>query len=204
MRETIVPQQEEGSSLDVDYSFKAKSKAEACRVFRRSVARLLNVNDWDKICGPPSAKFDIIDEQGLATGAGARVGDYFRISIPAPGPREGDGFDWVRVETIDACTEQCTDEEHVSMRVRPTSSPENNKEGVAHFFGPEATSTFRVKRKGRVVTASVHGRNETANADTESVTDKVRNAVVSLGARAGLSAVQWKSLVRGIIEGEKV
>jgi hypothetical protein len=201
MKETVIPPQREGSSLDTDYQITCESVHEALGQFRISSVRLLDVNNWHLLCGPLSSRFEIVSMTGVLVERHAIEGDYFRISIPAPGPVGGDGFDWVRIEQIEEKGDASTAEQRISMRVRPASNPAGDQSDVAHFFGPEATSTFRVTRTGSIVSASVHGRNETANADTSKATDKIRNALVSLGARAGVSSIQWNSLVKGIIEG---
>jgi hypothetical protein len=201
MRETMIPPQQQGGQLDTDYSVRCSSDKEAMERFRVSASRLLNVNEWDVLCGPLSARFEVTSPAGTPVNQRALEGNYFRISIPAPGPAEGDGFDWVRIEKIEHSVDPMQDEARMSMRVRPASNPAREGADVAHFFGPEATSTFRVTRKGETVTASVHGRNETPNDDTSSLTDKVRNALVAMGARLGVSSLQWNNLVKGIIEG---
>jgi hypothetical protein len=201
MKETVIPPQQEGSSLDTGYHVDCSTQARALRQFRISSARLLNVNVWQALCGPLSSRFEVVSGSGAVVKRSAKEGDYFRIAIPAPGPQGGDGFDWVRIEEIERRSDPGSDEDRLSMRVRPAPNPQGEGSDVAHFFGPDATSTFRVTRKGTKVTASVHGRNETANSDTSIATDNVRNTLVSLGARAGVSAVQWNSLVKGLIEG---
>jgi hypothetical protein len=201
MRETVIPPQEQGGQLDTDYSVTCSSNEEAMERFRISAGRLLNVNEWDVLCGPVSARFEVTSPAGTPVNQRAHEGNFFRISIPAPGPVEGDGYDWVRIEEIEHRVDPALDEARMSMRVRPASNPSRDGSDVAHFFGPDATSTFRVMRKGMQVTASVHGRNETANDETSTLVDKVRNTVVALGARLGVSSIQWNSLVKGIIEG---
>ena len=71
---------------------------------------------------------------------------------------------------------------------------------MAHFYTDEATSNFIVKREGTKVTAGVYGRNEKPNVKTETIIDKVRNAVVGTGAVTAFSKIQWKALVNGLLE----
>ena len=52
------------------------------------------------------------------------------------------------------------------------------------------------------MTFSYHGRNEVPNTSAVKVLDKLRNAVVALGAQAGLSEVFWKKLARGMLQKE--
>ena len=87
------------------------------------------------------------------------------------------------------------------MRVRPAPNPHKNAgdKEAAHFFKDEATSNFLIERKGTMVSAAVYGRNEKLNLTTEKLSDKVRNAVVGTTAVMGLSIIQWKKLVKGLI-----
>lgn len=201
MRESIVPPQEQGSSVDIVHSATSPTREEALGLYRQSCQRLLDVNNWDTLCGTPTAKFEVTDKSGKPVGIPPREGFYFRIAIPAPGPFVGEGYDWVNIETIEEHIDNTSDEQQFSIRVRPAPNPTNKDEGPAHFFSPAATSTFRISRRGLEVAASVHGRNETANTETESVVDNLRNTIVSTGARAGFSTVQWNKLVKGLIEG---
>ena len=43
----------------------------------------------------------LINQQGNETNRLAKVGDYFQINIPGPGPAAGAGYDWVEVEAIE-------------------------------------------------------------------------------------------------------
>lgn len=84
--------------------------------------------------------------------------------------------------------------------MHPADSPLNNKKAVAHFFEPETSSTFVVKRNRSTIQAEVHGRNEMPNTHTDSVWDRIRNLFVAVGAMLGVSKLQWKSLVEGLIK----
>jgi len=84
--------------------------------------------------------------------------------------------------------------------VRPATNPKNERKDIAHFFSEASTSSFIVKRDGNKITAAVYGRNEKPNTNTEKVTDKIRNAAIAAGAISGLSKLQWKSLVNGLVK----
>ena len=78
------------------------------------------------------------------------------------------------------------------------------KTDVAHFYSDEATSNFIVRRDGTKVTAGVYGRNEKPNVKkSDTVIDKIRNAVVGTGGVSGFSKLQWKALVSGLLETEE-
>jgi hypothetical protein len=165
--------------------------------------RLLDVNVWDQICGPLSAKFRLTDPSGNKITGPAKPGDHFMINIPGPGPSAGEGYDWVEVEALDDKRNPSGNDESIAIRVRPTASPLNRDSDTAHFFSEDATSSFRVVREGTKVRAEVHGRNEVPNTDVDKTVDKVRNAVVGTGAAAGMSSPQWNSLVNGLLDPSK-
>ena len=195
----IVPAQEVGSATNAEYTYTAASTDEAIVDFQDACERLLNVNNWHEYAGKGTASFQVTDQNGVDTEAAIRQGYYFKIDIPGPGPVTGEGFDWVRVEAIDSSSNPEEDWESIAVRVRPASNPNNQKSDVAHFFSDEATSNFVLRRNGTTITAGVYGRNEIPNTAAENILDKTRNAAVGLTAASGLSLVQWKSLVKGII-----
>jgi hypothetical protein len=198
--EELVPGQEKGGKTDTEHEIEFATEEEAKRHFIIAKERLQDVNRWHEMAGSLTAGFNLTDESGEEVTRPAKTGDYFRIKIPAPGPGSGDGYDWVRVEVMEDQTSSSADEDAFGIRVRPAEQPGKNKpEDVAHFFKDDATSSFIVERKGRLVKAAVHGRNEVPNTTAEKPLDKARNAVVALGAMAGLSNPQWKSLVKGIL-----
>jgi len=89
------------------------------------------------------------------------------------------------------------------MKLRPCADPQKASDNVAHFFKGNATSTFIIRRRGKEVTASYHGRNELPNVATNDKTDNVRNALITSGAMAGLSELQWHTLIKAFVEDGK-
>ncbi|HWA35584.1 MAG TPA: hypothetical protein VG737_15690, partial [Cyclobacteriaceae bacterium] len=185
------------------HSIKFSSEKEAAEKFQSTANRLLNVNEWHHFAGKLSADFRLTDKKGHSVNRLASLGDYFRINIPGPGPETGQGYDWVKIESIDDHRDPTGESEEVSFRVRPASSPLDGEKDTAHFFSDQATSTFSVVRKKRTIKASVHGRNESPNVKTRSATDKVRNALIATGAITGLAKIQWKKLIKGILDSVK-
>jgi hypothetical protein len=49
------------------------------------------------------------------------------------------------------------------------------------------------------ITATVYGRNEVPNVAARNITDKIRNAVVGSTGAIGISKIQWKALVTGLL-----
>jgi hypothetical protein len=199
-KKPTVPKQKEGAKKDIDHTVDLANEAEARKLFAFARNRLLNVNAWQEYATGISATFTLCDESGNEVKRTAKAGDYFQIDLPGPGSNEGDGHDWVQVEHIEDRLNPNGEEEYIGIRVRPASNPKKKEENVAHFFKDAATSSFVIHRLGSAVTAAVYGRNEKPNTDTNNLIDKVRNAVVGTTAIMGLSNIQWKNLVNGLLK----
>ncbi|MBE7169285.1 MAG: hypothetical protein INR73_01780 [Williamsia sp.] len=193
--EDLIPEHKEGAKTNTESDAEFKSETEASRFYQMVRERLLDVNHWNKWAGEATARFQLRDAAGNKVNRLAQQGDYFQIDIPGPDGEKED--DWVRIEAIEEGEEgggQMT-----AIRVRPAENPLSSKGETAHFFDAAATSTFVAKREGCKVIAGVYGRNEKPNTERENLGDKIRNAVVALGAMLGFSKLQWKSLVTGLV-----
>lgn len=197
MEDILVPVQQLGGAMDVESEVLLSDIGEAVVFYQLVKDRLLDVNNWDKLCGNSFTTFQLTSGEG--TPCSALEEDHFiRIDIPGPGPTIGEGFDWVRVEII--LTNSKTEmDQWCGFRVRPCASPFHPEGGVAHFFSDLASSTFMVGRAGHRVYAKMHGRNEVPNKDNEKVIDGIRNTVVAISAKLGFSYPQWKLLVNGLL-----
>lgn len=196
----IIPGNEEGIKTDTESAITLENEAEAKQHFQVVKSRLLNISGWKEISKAGSSGFQLVDNTGLEVNRAAREGDYFRINLPAPSTDSGEGYDWVHIEKIEERDEPSQQMEATAIKVKPSGNPQNSSHDVSHFFEDKASSTFIVKREGCKITASVHGRNEAPNTESEDFSDKLRNAVVAIGAMLGFSKAQWKSLVEGLIK----
>lgn len=194
-----VPEQVEGKETDVVAEQMLSDMQSAQHFFIKVKERLLNVNNWHKICKIEASTFTLVDENATRANSLAKVGHYLKIDIPGPGSSVGGGFDWVKIESIEEIINEKMDKEVLVMRVRPAMNPEKPAESIAHFLNDKATSTFIVARQGNLVASEVHGRNEIPNTSTNNLLDKVRNVVIGTGALLGISILQWKLLTEGII-----
>lgn len=197
----MVPANEKGKALDLEYSVTENSREEATTTFKRACSRLLNPSIWHQLSGALSASFKLAAPNDPGPQRLARINDYFMIDIPGPGPSVGDGYDWVQVENITENADPAA-EESFGMTLRVSVNPNKPEEGTAHFFKEGATSTFLIKRNGNTVTASYHGRNEIPNAKEVTLSDKIRNSLVATGALAGISELQWTALIKGLLQKE--
>lgn len=196
----ITPDQQSGSATNSQHTVSLSSPGEASRFFELAKSRLQDVNRWQQLCGEASAVFTLTDGNGQEVNRRVQKGDYFKIDIPGPGNKAGDGYDWVRVEEIEDTNNP--EKELFAIRVRPAPNPQTTEEDTAHFFKSDATSSFAVVRQGNDVMASVQGRNEKPNSDNDNLIDKARNVLVAVGAVLGFSNPQWKSLVTGLLKEE--
>ncbi|WP_432709195.1 hypothetical protein, partial [Pedobacter sp.] len=170
--ESHIPEQQEGSKMDIHAQTEFDSTAAAKEYYLVAKNKLMEVYRWYEVCEVPVSTFMLTDRTGNEVKRWVQEGDYLKIDIPGPGTSTGDGYDWVKVESIKE--ESSPDTEVTSITVRPASNPKNLDASTAHFFEDSATSTFQVKRIGTTVHAEVHGRNEKANTDTDQVMDNVR------------------------------
>ena len=194
---TIVPAQREGSAYETISERVFPTEKLAKLHFQVASKRLLAVNHWHKVTTEEKTLFGLIDGRGEQVERMPAIGDYIRIDIPGPMNHSGDGYDWVKIEDI--FEDEEIHEEFISIRVRPSSNPENQKVETAHFFDDSATSTFIVKRENNRITAEVHGRNEKPNLEDGSLMDKIRNTFVAFGGILGASKIQWKSFTDGLL-----
>jgi hypothetical protein len=194
-----IPEQYTGSGKDVDESIRFDEVKEAKQRFVDGRNKMMNVNEWEKIANGLSATFQLTDEKGFVVKRMPQKGDHFRIDIPASGAEMR--YDWVRVEEIQETQSSDGRSESAFIRVRPCSDPQDElNNDVKHFFTDAATSTFMISRIDNAITGGVYSRNEKPNvSETEDIGEKLRNTFVAMGAVAGLSDVQWKNLVKGIL-----
>ena len=197
---SIVPENKIGKAVDIENSITV-DETEAKKVYEIARKRLLNPGCWQQLSGSASATFEVISDDNVSVNE-VRENDYLRIDIPGPGAAEGDGFDWVKVETIEE-DKVLNADKSIALKLRACPNPNSDKTSTAHFFKEDATSTFIIKLKGNTITVSYYGRNEVPNVKNVSIIDKIRNALVAVGAAIGLSEIQWNSLVKGFLEMDK-
>jgi hypothetical protein len=196
--EEVIPKQEFGNESNTEETVEFDNENDSQNFYNIAKERLLNVNNWHQYAGTLSSDFQLTDSAGNEVKRKVQKGDHFKINIPAPGPVTGDGYDWVKVDTVEEVNDG--NEQMAAIKVHPATNPTNNNKAVAHFFTDDASSSFIVKRENRKVTAGVYGRNEKPNMQADKLVDKARNAAVGTGAITGFSKLQWKQLVTGLLK----
>jgi hypothetical protein len=202
MPNELIPVNYQGKSTDLQFSVLLANVDLARFRYMKAVNRMENPNIWHQIAGWATASFKLLGPDGEEIFRLASEGDYIRIDVPGPGPAQGDGYDWVRVEKITNYVDSGDQSEWTGMKVRPSSKPGSMEPPTAHFFQPEATSTFIIHRTDTKVTAFYYGRNEVPNTATPKLTDKIRNALVATGATFSLSEAEWSALSKGFLAEE--
>lgn len=195
MNNELVPAQANGKSIDLEEQVTLKDEASARQLFHQAVYLLCRPQLWHDAAGDWSASFSI---DGKTPNSVLQAGDYLRIDIPGPGPTEGEGNDWVRVEKIDTDFDEQSDESF-GLLLFVCGNPHTAGDAVAHFFADGASSSFLIIREGKTVIAKYKGRNESANTEEVPVNDKIRNLLVAGAAMVGISHLQWSSLLKGLI-----
>lgn len=195
-----IPEQLKGEHTDVIHFVDCESKEKAHELFQLAKSRLKDVSNWHTYSGPGSSKFSITDTKGNEDYKLAEKGDHIYINLPAPGSIAGGGLEWVRIEEIIDTEDAKAESEFIVMIVRPVANPRTNEGTIAHFFSHDSTSTFIIERYQNHVSAAVHGRNEVPNNANVNIYDMVRNTIVALSARIGISGPQWKMLVTGLLD----
>ncbi|MDF2191284.1 hypothetical protein [Paraflavitalea sp. CAU 1676] len=196
--QSILPAQVTGHSTVTYSQCRVGSRIVAEQYFTIAARRLLEVNHWQRWAGKATAVFQLVDAKGQEQNRAAKKGDYLRIDIPAPANPDGKGDDWVQVEDVG---ERSTAHHRLTfLTVRAALSPLKQVDNAAHFFERKATSTFLVYLENDTLIAAVYGRNERPNFNSGNLITRLRNWLVYLGARLGLSALQWKSLTKGLLQ----
>jgi hypothetical protein len=194
----LIPEHIAGKEITATESVDCTGRSEAIDLYTIARGRLLLVPEWQNLVGNIGAVFQLTDTEGNELQRPAKKEDYIRIDIPGPGSHAGEGYDWVRIEDIEESNSE--DMDGIAMLVRPAANPRTQNNNIAHFYAEQSTSTFVVARQHNTVTASVYDRNIEANEETKQPLDKIRNAVVGIGAKHGFSKLQWGALVKGLLD----
>lgn len=196
----LIPVNFTGKQNDLDFSKTYANSVSVIEAFDIASKKVLLINDWHTLSGIARTDFVLNDSEGNTCTRCAREGDYIQIDIPGPGPKSGNGYDWVKIEKVVIEPQIDNGRGIVGILVRACKNPFFTGEDTAHFFKNDATSSFIVQRKGNTVTASYHGRNEVLNTGSKRTKDNVRNAIVGAAAFAGGSEIQWNTLIKSFLK----
>lgn len=172
------------------------SVKEAKKAFEHSKRKLFDVNSWSDMKGINS-KFVLYDKAGRPSPRGLKPGYFIKIELPGANVEN-----WVQISSLNNQPDLAEFVVHPSEKPQEKGDP--NAE-VKHFFSKEASSTFRVVRKDKVIEASEIGRNEYINNQgEESGNRQVLNTLIAEGGWAGFQKIQWDKLTKYLVNSEKV
>lgn len=199
MEKKAIPTQRKGAHFDVQQTRNVEDRETAKIQYERVKARLLDVRHWGDYAQEPADTFVLADALGNIVQRPAQEGDYIKVHLPGPHSTTGDGGDWVRIENIIEERNKMLDEIFTAMTIRPCPNPHLNSHTIAHFYDDRSTNTLLVCRHKIELMVSIHGRNELVNSDTNWL-DYLRNLLIALPAKAGLSNPHWLQLAKGLID----
>ncbi|MGN7887742.1 hypothetical protein [Dyadobacter sp. 22481] len=193
-----VPGQHHGESVTAEGSRDFDDITTAKAFFFQAEGRLLNVNQWHDQAAEALARFILADSAGNPVDDMAQQGLLIKIDIPGPGSKSGEGYDWVKIEEIKRVNS--TEVQSTALRVRPIAAPGSGEDKPTHFYDENSTSTFTITREDTLVTAAIYDRNINPNTESDSLIDKVRNAITGLFGEKVFSEIQWQALVDGLLK----
>ena len=189
-----IPKQEVTAQSDICFTLNATKLEDAKQIYFKGKENLVNVNRWHKIAGSFSAKFQLINANGVALFGTAKVIDYIKIQLPTAGKN----CDCVQIESIIKINEQ-NYYQQIIMKTRPVDNPENKESSTKKLFTEDDTSTFSIERKKEKFTAAIHGRKELPNIKTNGLLHKIRNGIIGILVMLGINTTQWKALTKGLL-----
>ena len=98
------PLQQNGKFVDAEAFVEETTVEEAIVTYNRACARMLNPPVWEQLTPGKNVSFNLATTTDDDVQRLAEAGDYFKIDLPGPGSLSGEGYDWVKVETIEENT----------------------------------------------------------------------------------------------------
>jgi hypothetical protein len=162
------------------------NEANAKSEFERSKRKLFDVNQWSNLPGVTSS-FQLFKPSGeIKFTDNPEVGDYIKILLPGPMPEN-----WVKVIDV----EEGIDSAEFTVSPSPKPKSKGKSEETDHFFTSDATSTFRVNRKGNIIFGYEIGKDESINNQGEEAAGREWiNTLIAQGGWLGFQKVQWEKL----------
>ncbi|AHM59509.1 hypothetical protein D770_06230 [Flammeovirgaceae bacterium 311] len=165
---------------------------EAVSAFQLSKEKLFHVNNWSRLPGVASG-FKVHHASGEVKESGIpQVGDFLFIDLPGPSPDT-----WVEVIDVNEGADWA------EFTVRPSHDPKDTgkpERKVEHFFADEATSTFRVERKGNIISACEIGMKEGINnRGKEAGGREIVNTLIAVGGWILFQEIQWRKLTEYLV-----
>lgn len=192
-----IPGQKTTNHTGATSRHKAESRHCAVVLFNEAKQRLLDINNWGRLCGNAGAEFRLTDETGeLLPGSMPVVGNLIRVKLPASANKAG--FSWLKIEKFEHSKDLLKDEELFGFSVKPIKDPTDLfKKNKDVYTG---TNSFLICREGSLLTASEYDINDMESIEAASLFNKIKSYITSVWVMTGLANTQWKKLLNGIIK----
>ncbi len=177
----LVPQHEEGTATDIVHNMPAETTEDAEDLFVDAKDRLLDVGNWARYAGLEDVHFRLADGHGHIVSRHARRADHILINNAGEAPSAD--YDWFTINALEYDDYPDTNVETFAIRLSPSANPRSSSNGIAATA--RDTSTIVVERRGVLLSAIYHARNNTDEND---------------GTWHGLQETQWQSLMKGLLE----
>ncbi len=198
--QNIIPVQTAEDYIGARSNFHAESRHEALVLFNEAKLRLLDINNWTKLCNGKHSEFFLTDKHGVLLQTSVpSVGDLIRIRLPIPSNSMEERFSWVRIEHFESRKDLLKDEEMFGFCVRSVNGPVNNMDtDHTHVYNSEVISYFLIYRKASTIMAVEREKN--SRASTPSLFKKLGYAIIDFLSVMRFSQPKWKKLVNGVLK----
>jgi hypothetical protein len=172
----------------------------ALRLFERAKTKLMDVNNWDRLCGNDSAIFKLTDERGnLLETASPGIGDLVRIELPHS-TDERPQYNWLRVEEFESGRDLLKDEDIFEFKLKQLPEPLAKENAKTNSHEPTKRLVFLLRRVASRVILIEAGGSSILQAATE--TFKWKNLVNIFSTLFGMPDRQWKRLIKGVLQND--
>ncbi|MFZ1586334.1 MAG: hypothetical protein WAT40_16340, partial [Saprospiraceae bacterium] len=132
INQELIPKQEKGSHVDILENKTFGLDSEAILFYKNMKVRLLDINNWHKVCKSTLSKFYLVDSYNQLIESDPIIGLYIKIDIPGPATKMGAGFDWVIIRNVSYIEE--INYQAIYIVVQPAPNPINNGQETSHFY----------------------------------------------------------------------
>lgn len=198
--QNIIPVQTAEDYIGASSNFHAESRHDALVLFNEAKLRLLDINNWTKLCNGKHSEFCLTDKHGMLLQTSVpSVGNLIRIRLPIPAHSMDEHFSWVRIEHFENRKDLLKDEEMFGFCVRAVNGPLNSLEtDQLHEYKNEMISYFLIYRKASTIMAVEREKNSHASAP--SLFKKLCYSIIDVLSVIRFTQPKWKRLLNGVLK----
>ena len=188
-----------GSHAGATSRHKAESRHLAAVLFNEAKQRLLDINNWGRLCGNEGTEFRLTDAKGeLLPDSAPVVGNLIRIKLPVSTSQKE--FRWLKIEKFEHTKDLLQDEELFGFCVKPVKDPSGRFDRSPSMHVNNDCNSFLICRTGCLLTAVEYDVNDVSRTESISLLTRLKSQVIAVWSMTGLVRPQWKKLLTGIIK----